>query len=310
MIIPIFKNKGENTNPDNYRGITLLSCLGKLFTSVLNNRISEFFEDEKLLGEEQAGFRSSYSTIDHVFALKTIIDYYLQKRKRLYCAFIDYKKAFDLIDRKYMWLKMIKAGVNGKVLNVVKSLYNHAKSCISSNGKMSDFFTCNVGVRQGENLSPLLFAVYLNDFQEHIAKSYPGLKLLSDDLSSILQDEELENFSKLFCLLYADDSIILAESPEELQVALDAVQDYCRKWHLIVNTSKTKIVIFSRGKIRKMPNFTYGHDTIEVVYDFVYLGVKFNYNGTFKKAISKQVIQARKALYSMLAKAKKNTVVS
>ena len=84
MLIQIFKNKGEMTNPDNYRGITLLSCLDKLLTSVLNNRISEFLEKGQTLGEEQAGFRSSYSTIDHVFALKTIVDYYLQKRKRWY----------------------------------------------------------------------------------------------------------------------------------------------------------------------------------------------------------------------------------
>ena len=69
----------------------------------------------------------------------------------------------------FLWFKLLKIGVNGKVLNVVKSLYTCAKSCISSNGVMSEFFSCNVGVRQGENLSPLLFAVYLNDFQEHIA---------------------------------------------------------------------------------------------------------------------------------------------
>ena len=97
----------------------------------------------------------------------------------------------------------------------------------------------------------------------------------------------------------------MAESSDELQVALNSVQDYCKDWHLSVNTSKTKIVIFSRGKIRNLPLFTYNNDSIEVVYDFVYLGVKFNYNGTFKKAISKQVTQARRALYSMLAKAKK-----
>ena len=95
-----------------------------------------------MLGEEQAGFRSTYSTIDHVFVLKSIIDVYLQKRKRLYCAFIDYKKAFDfIIDRKFLWFKLLKVGVTGKVLNVVKNLYKSAKSCISANGTMSDFFS-------------------------------------------------------------------------------------------------------------------------------------------------------------------------
>ena len=305
VIIPIFKNKGESTNPDNYRGITLLSCLGKLFTSVLHHRISTFLDDSCRLGEEQAGFRSKYSTIDHVFVLKSIVDFYLQKRKRLYCAFIDYRKAFDLIDRKSLWYKLIKIGVNGKILNVVRNLYQNAKSCISSNGEVSDFFTCNVGVRQGENLSPLLFAVYLNDFQEHMSKFYPGLKTLNEDINSTLQGEDIEHLSKLSCLLYADDTIIMAESPDELQTALHAVSEYCRAWNLTVNASKTKIMIFSRGKIRRMPNFIYGNEKIDVVFDFTYLGVQFNYNGTFKKAISRQIIQARKALYSMLTKAKK-----
>ena len=90
-----------------------------------------------------------------------------------------------------------------------------------------------------------------------------------------------------------------------MQKALDAVDSYCQTWHLTVNASKTKIVIFSRGKVRRIPEFVYAGDPLEVVDDFVYLGVKFNYNGSFKKAISKQVTQARKALYSMLVKAKK-----
>ena len=105
--------------------------------------------------------------------------------------------------------------------------------------------------------------------------------------------------------MYADDTIILSENPEGLQLALNGVEDYCNTWQLTVNTSKTKIVIFSKGKIRKVPSFTFGGDVIDVVYDFIYLGVRFNYNGSFKKAISKQVTQARKALYSMLVKAKR-----
>ena len=83
--------------------------------------------------------------------------------------------------------------------------------------------------------------------------------------------------------MYADDTIILAESPDELQIALNAVHEYCNTWHLTVNASKTKIVIFSRGKIRKTPHFTYVHESVDVVHDCLYLGVQFDYNGTFKK---------------------------
>ena len=90
-------------NPDNYRGITLLSCIGKLVTSILNNRLNQYFEEIGALGEEQAGFRAGYSTQDHVFTLKMLIDLHNSQSKRLYCAFIDYKKAFDSIHRSYLW---------------------------------------------------------------------------------------------------------------------------------------------------------------------------------------------------------------
>ena len=84
-------------------GITLLSCIGKLFTSLLNHRLCLFLEDYGVMGEEQAGFCSGYSTVDHVFVLNMLIELYSHKKKQLYCAFIDYGKAFDSIDRSLLW---------------------------------------------------------------------------------------------------------------------------------------------------------------------------------------------------------------
>ena len=81
IISPIYKNKGDRTDPDNYRGITILSCFGKLFTAVLNARLNKYLEDSNLLCEEQAGFRKNYSTTDHIFNLKCLIDLYLFRGK-------------------------------------------------------------------------------------------------------------------------------------------------------------------------------------------------------------------------------------
>ena len=76
FISPIYKNKGDKASPDNYRGITILSCFGKLFTSVLNDRLNQNLENMNILNEEQAGFRKNYSTNDHIFNLKCLIDLY------------------------------------------------------------------------------------------------------------------------------------------------------------------------------------------------------------------------------------------
>lgn len=305
VIQPIYKKKGSPDDPDNYRGITLLSCLGKLFTASLNARLSNYVEGMGIIGGEQAGFREGYSTLDHVFSLQSIIELYLREKKRVYCAFVDYRKAFDMINRSFLWNKLLGSGVDGKVMKVIFNMYQNAKSSVRVGGKRSDTFSCNIGVRQGDNLSPLLFAIYLNDFEQYVKRYYSGLEYMASEVSRHNSNDDVEVFLKLYVLLYADDTIILAENAGELQKALHAVYNYCSTWDLTVNTSKTKVVIFSRGKVTNNPVFEFGNDNLEIVEDYVYLGVTFNYNGLFHKAIQKQISQARRAMFSLASKAYK-----
>ena len=150
--------------------------------------------------------------------------------------------------------------------------------------------------------TPLLFYIFLNYFELYISRHYDGLKTMAGDVNLFLS-EDTEHFLKLFVLLYADDdTIVLAETADELQKALNAVCDYCEMWQLTVNTEKTKVVIFSRAKVQNFPAFLYGHKHIEVVDDYVYLGCTFNYYGNFHKGIAKQVSQAKKAYYSLMKK--------
>ena len=104
-----------------------------------------------------------------------IVEWYKYKGRRLYCAFVDYKKAFELVDRAALWSKVLAAGIRGRIIQAVIALYDRAKSRISLNGKISEPFASNIGVRQGENLSPLLFAVFLNDFSGFMSTKFDGL---------------------------------------------------------------------------------------------------------------------------------------
>ena len=122
VIKPLYKNKGDINNVNNYRGITLLSCIGKLFTSILNSRLYTYLTNEKILGNEQAGFRPKHSTLDHIFALHILSKYYIDQSKQLFCAFVDYSKAFDFIERTHLWQKLLDSNINGKILNVVKNM--------------------------------------------------------------------------------------------------------------------------------------------------------------------------------------------
>ena len=180
-------------------------------------------------------------------------------------------------------------------------MYKNAKSHVSLKNVLSDPFPCQVGVRQGENLSPLLFAIFLNDFKEFLSQHYDGLTNVSESIRG-----ELNVYLKIFCLLYADDTLVLAENAKQLQEALNSLNTYCNMWALKVNLDKTKIIIFSRGKITKYEPFVFGNNTLDVVEDYVYLGTTFNYNGTFNKAKAKQVQQAKKANFSLVAKVREH----
>ena len=94
LIIPIYKNKGDSNSPSNYRGITLSSCLGKLFTSILQTRYYNFLENNNKLNKEQFGFRKNSRTTDNLFILKHILHKYFNRKENIYACFIDYEKAF------------------------------------------------------------------------------------------------------------------------------------------------------------------------------------------------------------------------
>ncbi len=290
-IIPIYKNKGSPEDPNNYRGITILSCLGKVFTGILNDRLSEAVH----ILDNQAGFRKNCSTTDQVFILRQLIDLYLGKKLKLYCAFVDFQKAFDTVWRHGLWSKLVKHGVEGKIFRTIYSMYENIKSCVNSEGKNSAFFASNIGVRQGENLSPLLFAIYINDMEQ---------SLLQDGCTHLQfgNDEYLCRMLKLFILLYADDTVVIADTPAKLQVALNSLDAYCDMWKLKVNVDKTKIVIFSKRKTKLQPVFTYQGNAIEILSEFKYLGVVFSSTGKFTSHQKHACEQATRAMYSVIRK--------
>ena len=110
------------------------------------------------------------------------------------------------------------------------------------------FFESNIGVRQGENISPFLFAVFLNDLESFLS-SNPELQGV-DCVTNAANNMIYMNL-KIFVLLYADDTVILAESSDDLQIGLDMYSSYCRicrQWKLEINYDKTKIMVFARGR--------------------------------------------------------------
>ena len=184
----------------------------------------------------------------------------------MYACFVDYEKAFDKEDRLQLWIKLLNSNISGKIFNVVHNLYAKAKSRVFVNGELSNTFPCQVGVRQGDSLSPLLFAIYLSDLNKFLSEHCEGLKLVPALASEFIFDEKLLYYLKLYILMYANDTVVLAESEDEMQKSLNTLREYCEEWKLKINVTKTKIMIFSRGKIRNLPDLMFGNSKIEVVF--------------------------------------------
>ncbi|MEW8546452.1 MAG: reverse transcriptase family protein, partial [Candidatus Thiodiazotropha sp.] len=267
IIVPVFK-KGDDTLVENYRAITLVSCMSKLFTSILNKRLCTWAESYDKLSDAQFGFRKNKSTVDAVFILQNIVQHILNGNNRLFCAFVDLRKAFDSIYRNGLWLKLYKSGITGRMLRIVRSIYEQVKSCVKHCHTYSEFFEVYVGLRQGEVISPVLFSLYMEDLE---------LYLQSNDLSGLtLQD------ITLILLLFADDMVIFGHDQYDLQNSLIMLCEYCKRWGLEVNTEKTKIMVFrKRGKVEQNILLFYDDQPLEIVDNFNYLGVVLNYTGSF-----------------------------
>ena len=164
-VIPIYK-KGDTRCPGNYRGIALLDVFSKLYISILTTRLTFYCEAYTKLSESQAGFRAGYSTIDNAFVLYSIISKYLGMKKRfIYVAFVDFQKAFDSIDRNVLYEILHNNGLSGHLYSAIVSIYSCVKAYVREGGLCSNILYCTKGLRQGCKLSPMLFALYINELR-------------------------------------------------------------------------------------------------------------------------------------------------
>ena len=160
LITPIFKSETKN-DPSNYRGICISSCLGKLFCSILNQRLLENVQSLDILHKSQIGFLVNNRTADHVLTLRTLIDKYVNcHQTKVYACFVDFRKAFDSVWHDGLLYKLLKINIRGNsVYNVIKSLYSNSTSSV----RIGNSQTRSFQYAKGCILSPLLFNLYVND---------------------------------------------------------------------------------------------------------------------------------------------------
>ena len=247
VICPILKDINTDKRiPLNYRGVSLLSCIGKLYSAFLNKRLTKFLNDNDLLADEQNGFRAERSCEDHVFVLNSIV----KNNKNVFSAFVDLKKCFDFIDRDMLLYKLLLHKIDGKMYKSIRNLYDSSSSCIRINNKLTTWFDCTTGVKQGDNLSPTLVSIFTNDIIHEINELDIGIDL---------------GGTKVSILMYADDIVLVSDTEAKLQTMLDLLDDWCNRWRVIINMNKSKCVHFRRGRAQRTEfNFKVGELSLEV----------------------------------------------
>ena len=283
-LLTLIHKGGSVLDPNKYRGISLSSCISKLFCTVLKKRIRKHMKQHEYDNKYQIGFMENSRTSDHLLILRTLIDKYVKiagKQKFLYVCFIDFQKAFDLVWHDGLFYKCLNYDINGFMYRILRDMYDKSSIQLKFCSGLSDKIYLKNGVKQGCVLSPVLFNLFINDLPTIFTEECHPASLYSE---------------KLNCLLYADDLVLVSESEKGLQCCLDKLYTYCKEWNLKINVEKSKVIIFNKSGKKIIRKFLIGNEVLEISNKYTYLGIELTANGNFSGAVKQLCEKASKSL--------------
>lgn len=293
-IVPILKGKTSvSTEPLSHRGLAMQSCVFKLYGLLLNNRVSTFLEANDKLHETQKGFCKGRSCADHIFSLSELIKLNMPEASfRVYCCFVDIRKAFPSVNHDLLLWKLHDIGIDGKMFASLCASFNSPVCRLKLPIGETDYFNNSFGTLEGSPNSPMNFAIFINALLQELHDSELGV------FYGYGRDERIS------CLAYADDLVLIASSSEKLQCELNILQKFCSKWRLNVNTEKTKVMIFRHNASCKKTtcDVFYGGLPIEQVAEYKYLGVIFDATSSYKRCMESLGSSSSRALGALLTK--------
>lgn len=248
----LYKGKGERSSPDSYRGIALSCNDFKIFGSILTARLSEF--TDRVIPDEQFGFMKGRSTLQAVSSLLESVQEALKREGgRKYVVYIDFKSAFDAVDRALLLKCLMDLNsIPIELLKMFATIFDVNFIRVHDGLTLSEAFTQSNGVLQGWPSSPPLYNIFTHDL--------PAV------ISAATND-------KAKCVMYADDLAITADDLPTLQLAMDALEPWCAHKKVAVNISKTKLMIFRNGGPTPKSELKYKGKNIEYVTEFKELGI-------------------------------------
>ena len=279
ILVPIPK-KGDLSQCANYRTISLINHTGKILLIILLNRLKHQLEPH--LSEEQAGFRKDRITVHQILTLRLIAEKAKRHGKKIYNCFIDFQKAFDTIKQKVIWAALRSYGVEEKMVTLLKKIYEKAQSTVRIGKHQGGWFHTDLGTRQGDPLSPLLFITYLERVMDHVKESNCGIRIGGMLINN---------------LRFADDIDLIDEDYKSLQEQLEKTRAVAEQAGLIVNVGKTKTMVFGDRKIEQ--EIWVGRKNVENVDKFEYLGSLITWDNNCSEEIRRRIGKAAGTMASL-----------
>lgn len=269
ITILIFK-KGDKKNPANYRGISLLDTIMKLFTGIIADSICDLVP----INEQQQGFRKKRSTTDAIYVIRQIIEKAIEFNNPVFMCFVDLIKAFDKIKLSDVTNILKEPNVPLKIIRLIEELNIETFTKIRTGGKLTENIPVNTGVKQGDSLSPTLFNLVMNKIIESV-KFMEGYKLGN------------HNFN-IVC--YADDAVLIADNEDNLQRTLHKFNNAAEEYNMTISVEKTKCLTASKEPVRC--KLEINRKIIEQTTTFNYLGVTVTSDRIIHKEVQNQVKKA------------------
>ena len=294
-IISIYKKKGDRSICGNSRGISLLSCGGKVIAKILLTRLIEAIS-EHVLPESQCGFRRDRGTVDMVFVARLLQEKCIEQHQNLYMVFVDLTKAFDTVNRELLWEVLKRFGCPPRFLAVVQSLHSGAMARVLGEGLRSDPFAVGSGVRQGCVIAPVIFNLFLAAVMAAARRDiHPddGMKLAYRLDGSLFNLRRLRAPTKvtrdsIIELQYTDDAAIVGCGAEAVQRNVSAIGKAYSRSGLTVNIDKTETMSIRQGGVD--PAIIYIDDNpLKTVDRFTYLGSVLNTSGNITDDVQRRI---------------------
>ena len=279
ILVPIPK-KGDLSNCSNYRTISLINHTGKVFLVILLNRLKS--QLDPYLSEEQAGFRKDRSTTHQILMLRLLAERAKRQGKKIYNCFIDFQKAFDTIKHKIIWAVLKSYGVDSQIITLLKRIYEKSESAVRVGNDYGEWFKTDVGTRQGDPLSPILFITYLERVMNEVRQNTCGINIRGLVINN---------------LRFANDIDLIDEDVGSLQRQLDLTRAAAEQSGLLLNINKTKTMVFGDRNIESEMHVA--GKTIENVEKFEYLGSLLTWDNNCSEEIKRRIGKATGALASL-----------